>query len=244
MKSIIDINSDMGELKHLLDDSTYAEMMQYITSINVACGGHAGDDDMMLAMVMMAKEWGINIGAHPSYPDKENFGRIKIDMTSAAISETIAEQITRLNEIASNNSSLLTHVKPHGALYNKAVNDEEIAAAIGTGVKYVDEELKLVGLAGSKMLAVWQGMGFDIMGEGFADRTYECNGTLRSRKFDDALITDPGIAAEQAECMARNENFTAVDGTALNITVQTICVHSDTPNAVEIAHAVHTALQP
>ena len=186
MKSVIDINSDMGELKHLLDDSTYAEMMQYITSINVACGGHAGDDDMMLAMVMMAKEWGINIGAHPSYPDKENFGRIKIDMSSAAISETIAEQITCLKEIASNNGSLLTHVKPHGALYNKAVNDEEIAAAIGTGVKYVDEELKLVGLAGSKMLAVWQGMGFDIMGEGFADRTYEYNGTLRSRKFDDA----------------------------------------------------------
>ena len=243
MKSVIDINSDMGELKHLLDDSTYAEMMQYITSINVACG-HAGDDDMMLAMVMMAKEWGINIGAHPSYPDKENFGRIKIDISSAAISETIAEQITCLKEIASNNGSLLTHVKPHGALYNKAVNDEEIAAAIGTGVKYVDEELKLFGLAGSNMLAVWQGMGFDIMGEGFADRTYEYNGTLRSRKFDDALITDPGIAAEQAESMARNENFTAVDGTALNIAVQTICVHSDTPNAVKIARAVYAALQP
>jgi len=99
-------------------------------------------------------------------------------------------------------------------------------------------------LAGSKMLAVWQGMGFDIMGEGFADRTYEYNGTLRSRKFDDALITDPGIAAEQAESMARNENFTAVDGTALSIAVQTICVHSDTPNAVEITRAVYAALQP
>ena len=237
MKSIIDINSDMGELKHLLDESIYAEMMQYITSINVACGGHAGDDDMMLAMVMMAKEWGINIGAHPSYPDKENFGRIKIDMSSAVISETIAEQITCLKEIASNNGSLLTHVKPHGALYNKAVNDEEIAAAIGTGVKYVDEELKLVGLARSKMLAVWQGMGFDIMGEAFADRSYESDGTLRNRKYDDALITDPDKAAFQAKNMVEG-TVISFEGKAIEMNAQTICIHSDTPNAVAIAEAV------
>ena len=243
MKSLIDINSDMGELKHLLDDSTYAEMMQYITSINVACGGHAGDDDMMLEMVMMALERGIKIGAHPSYPDKENFGRIKIDMTSAAISETIAEQITRLKEIASNNGSLLTHVKPHGALYNKAVNNEEIAVAIGTGVKYVDEELKLVGLAGSKMLAVWQGMGFDIMGEGFADRTYERNGSLRNRNLDHALITSPQKAADQARLIIERNKVIAFDGSEVSIEAQTICIHSDTPNAVAIAEEVSTSIR-
>jgi|TARA_B100000315_G_scaffold9919_1_gene9640 UPF0271 protein len=239
---MIDINSDMGEIQKLLDDGTYAAMLPYVTSINIACGGHAGNDDIMTAMVLMAKEHGVNIGAHPSYPDREYFGRRAMAMTPAEISETVAKQILRLQNIADKNGCALFHVKPHGALYNTAVNDPGVAAAIGAGVQSVNKHLPLVGLAEVNMLTVWKKMGLESIGEGFADRTYESDGTLRSRELDDALITDPEKAAHQAVHMARNETFIAVDGNELNIKVNTICIHSDTPNAVAISKAVHTAL--
>ena len=242
MKPIIDINSDMGEIQELLDDGTYAAMLPYVTSINIACGGHAGDDDMMAAMVLLAKEHGVNIGAHPSYPDRQHFGRRAMVMTSAEIAETVAEQILRLQNIADKNGCALSYVKPHGALYNTAVNDPGVAVAIGAGVQSVNEHLPLVGLSETNMLTVWKKMGLESIGEGFADRTYESDGTLRSREFDDALITDPEKAAQQAVHLAKNETFTAVDGNEVNIKVNTICIHSDTPNAAEISIAVHTAL--
>ena len=242
MKPMIDINSDMGEIQELLDNGIYAAMLPYVTSINIACGGHAGNDDMMTAMVLMAKEHGINIGAHPSYPDREYFGRRSMAMTPAEISETVAEQILRLQNIADKNGCALAHVKPHGALYNTAVNDPGVAVAIGAGVQSVNEHLPLVGLAEANLLTVWKKMGLESIGEGFADRTYEGDGSLRSREFDDALITDPEKAAQQAVHMAKNETFIAVDGNELNIKVNTICIHSDTPNAVAISKAVHTAL--
>ena len=239
---MIDINSDMGEIQKLLDDGTYAAMLPYVTSINIACGGHAGNDDIMTTMVLMAKEHGVNIGAHPSYPDREYFGRRAMAMTPAEISETVAKQILRLQNIADKNGCALFHVKPHGALYNTAVNDPGVAAAIGAGVQSVNKHLPLVGLAEVNMLTVWKKMGLESIGEGFADRTYESDGTLRSRELDDALITDPEKAAHQAVHMARNETFIAVDGNELNIKANTICIHSDTPNAVAISKAVHTAL--
>ena len=242
MKPIIDINSDMGEIQKLLDDGTYAAMLPYVTSINIACGGHAGNDDMMTAMVLMAKEYNVNIGAHPSYPDRKHFGRRAMAMTPDEIAETVAEQILRLQNIADQNGCALSHVKPHGALYNTAVNDPGVATAIGAGVQSVNEHLPLVGLAESNLLTVWKKMGLESIGEGFADRTYEGDGSLRSREFDDALITDPEKAAQQAVHLAKNETFTAVDGNELNIKVNTICVHSDTPNAAAISRAVHTAL--
>ena len=242
MKPMIDINSDMGEIQGLLDDDTYAAMLPYVTSINIACGGHAGNDDMMTAMVLMAKEYNINIGAHPSYPDRKHFGRRTMAMTPAEIAETVAEQILRLQNIADKNGCALSYVKPHGALYNTAVNDPGVAVAIGAGVQSVNEHLPLVGLAEANMLTVWKKMGLESIGEGFADRTYESDGSLRSREFDDALITDPEKAAQQAVHLAKNETFTAVDGNEVNIKVNTICIHSDTPNAAEISIAVHTAL--
>ncbi len=242
MKPMIDINSDMGEIQGLLDNGIYAAMLPYVTSINIACGGHAGDDEMMTAMVLLAKEHGINIGAHPSYPDREHFGRRAMIMTSAGIAETVAEQILRLQNIADKNGCALSHVKPHGALYNSAVNNPGVAAAIGAGVQSVNEHLPLVGLAEVNMLTVWKKMGLESIGEGFADRTYESDLSLRNSEFNDSLITDPEKAAQQAVHIAKNETFTAVDGNELNIKVNTICVHSDTPNAAAISRAVHTAL--
>ena len=239
----IDINSDMGEINHLLADGTYEKLMDHVTSINLACGGHAGDEEMMAAMVVMAKDKGISIGAHPSYPDKENFGREEMeDFDPNELLDTIRDQIEKLVDIASEHEMELTHVKPHGALYNLAVNSEEISQTIAEAIIDVDSSYKAVGLAGSKMLTVFDALGLDIISEGYVDRVYEADGTLRSRKFDDALITDPQKAADQMKEML-NGNIIAVDGSSVPINITSVCVHSDTPNAVDIAQAVKNQIQ-
>ena len=234
---MMDINSDMGEINRLLDDGTYEKLMNYVTSINLACGGHAGDETMMTAMVALAKEKGVNVGAHPSYPDKENFGRIDMDMDQNELLDSVRDQIQLLVDIGAENGVELTHVKPHGALYNRAVNDEGVAQTIGKAIMQVDPSLKVMGLAGSKMLTVFKALGLEPMGEGFADRSYESDGTLRNRKYDDALITDPDKAAFQAKNMVEG-TVISFEGKAIEMNAQTICIHSDTPNAVAIAEAV------
>ena len=238
----IDINSDMGELNHLLADGTYEKLMDHVTSINVACGGHAGDPEMMNVMVALAKSKGVKLGAHPSFPDKENFGREVIeDFDPNELLDSIRDQIETLVDIASEHEMELTHVKPHGALYNLAVNNEEISQTIAEAIIDVNSSFKAVGLAGSKMITVFDELGLDVISESYVDRTYEADGTLRSRKFDDALITDPEKAANQMKSML-NGNIVAVDGTELQVKIQSVCVHSDTPNAVEIAAAVKNQL--
>jgi UPF0271 protein len=234
---MMDINSDMGEINRLLDDGTYEKLMNYVTSINVACGGHAGDETMMAAMVELAKDKGVNVGAHPSYPDKENFGRIDIDMDQNELLDSVRDQIQLLVDIGAENGVELTHVKPHGALYNRAVNDEGVAQTIGKAIMQVNPSLKVMGLAGSNMLTVFKTLGLEPVGEAFADRSYESDGTLRNRKYDDALITDPDKAAFQAKNMVEG-TVISFEGKAIEMNAQTICIHSDTPNAVAIAEAV------
>ena len=238
----IDINSDMGELNHLLADGTYEKLMDHVTSINVACGGHAGDPEMMNVMVALAKSKGVKLGAHPSFADKENFGREVIeDFDPNELLDSIRDQIETLVDIASEHEMELSHVKPHGALYNLAVNNEEISQTIAEAIIDVNSSFKAVGLAGSKMITVFDELGLDVISESYVDRMYEADGTLRSRKFDDALITDPEKAANQMKSMI-NGNIVAVDGTELQVKIQSVCVHSDTPNAVEIAAAVKNQL--
>ena len=234
---MMDINSDMGEINRLLDDGTYEKLMNYVTSINLACGGHAGDGTMMAAMVELAKDKGVNVGAHPSYPDKENFGRIDIDMDQNELLDSVRDQIQLLVDIGAENGVELTHVKPHGALYNRAVNDEGVAQTIGKAIMQVNPSLKVMGLAGSNMLTVFKTLGLEPVGEAFADRSYESDGTLRNRKYDDALITDPDKAAFQAKNMVEG-TVISFEGKAIEMNAQTICIHSDTPNAVAIAEAV------
>jgi len=234
---MMDINSDMGEINRLLDDGTYEKLMNYVTSINLACGGHAGDETMMTAMVALAKEKGVNVGAHPSYPDKENFGRIDMDMDQNELLDSVRDQIQLLVDIGAENGVELTHVKPHGALYNRAVNDEGVAQTIGKAIMQVNPSLKVMGLAGSNMLTVFKTLGLEPVGEAFADRSYESDGTLRNRKYDDALITDPDKAAFQAKNMVEG-TVISFEGKAIEMNAQTICIHSDTPNAVAIAEAV------
>jgi UPF0271 protein len=223
----IDLNCDMGEL----DDAAHeAALMAYITSANIACGGHAGDANTMERTARLALERGIRIGAHPGYPDRENFGRLEIAMSPEDIADTVYSQIVRLDEIVRDLGGAIVHVKPHGALYNVAVRNAEVARAIALGVARWNPLTTLYGLAGSPMLDVWRTMGITVAGEAFADRRYEPDGTLRSRKFPDALITSPHEAAAQALRFARQ-------GLA-----ETICVHGDTPGAVDILKACREAL--
>ena len=223
----IDLNCDMGELE---DAQHEAALMEYITSANIACGGHAGDEATMERTARLALARGVRIGAHPGYPDRANFGRVENPMAPAEIERTVHEQIERLDAVVRRLGGRIVHVKPHGALYNVAVRNAEVARAIAGGVAAWDPRVTLFGLAGSPMLDVWRQMGLPVAAEAFADRRYEPDGTLRSRKFADALITDPREGAAQALRFAR-------EGTA-----QTICVHGDTPGAVEILKACREAL--
>ena len=173
---------------------------------------------------------GVRMGAHPGYPDRANFGRIAIPMPAAEIERTVRRQIERLDAVVRSLGGRIVHVKPHGALYNVAVRNTEVARAIGAGVAAWDPRVTLFGLAGSAMLDVWRQMGLEVAAEAFADRRYEPDGTLRPRRFADALITDPHEAAAQALRFAS-------EGRA-----QTICVHGDTPGAVDILKACREAL--
>jgi UPF0271 protein len=227
MTTTIDLNCDMGEMP---DAALEAALMRQIGSANIACGGHAGDDDSMERSVRLALECGVRIGAHPGYPDRANFGRIEMDLAAEAVADTVYRQIQRLDAIVKRLGGQIVHVKPHGALYNVAVRDEAVARAIGMGVMRSKPDAAVFGLAGSPMLRVWREMGLNAAGEAFADRQYEPDGTLRSRKLPGALITDPQAAAAQALRLARRGD------------VQTICVHGDTPGAVEILKACREAL--
>ena len=224
---MIDLNCDMGEMA---DSQLEAALMEHITSANIACGGHAGDDAMMERTARLALRLGVRIGAHPGYPDRENFGRIEMPMTSDEIERTVFEQIARLDAVVRRLGGEIVHVKPHGALYNVAVHNQAVARAIGAGAARWNRHATIFGLAASPMLEVWKGMGLSVTGEGFADRRYEPDGTLRSRKLPGALITDPREAAAQALRLAREGN------------AQTICVHGDTPGAVAILRACREAL--
>jgi len=224
----IDLNCDMGELE---DDAYEAALMEYLTSANIACGGHAGDEGTMERTARLALARGVRIGAHPSYPDRANFGRVEITMTAGEIETTIREQILRLERVVRTLGASIKHVKPHGALYNVSARDESVAGAIGAAVANWNSDAIVFGLAGSAALDVWRAMGLRVAAEAFADRRYEPDGSLRSRKFADALITDPQEAAARATRFAR-------EGTA-----QTICVHGDTPGAVEILKVCREALK-
>ncbi len=224
----IDLNCDLGEME---DAALEARLMEHVTSANIACGGHAGDEGTMERTVRLALECGVHIGAHPGYPDRANFGRLEIPMSEAEIEDTVAWQIGRLEAVAARLGAAIVHVKPHGALYNVAVHNRAVAGAIGAAVRHWTPAALVFGLAGSPMLDVWREMGLRVAAEGFADRRYEADGTLRSRRFADALITDPDAAAAQAVRLAREGG------------VQTICVHGDTPGAVNILRACRLALQ-
>jgi UPF0271 protein len=239
----MDLNCDMGELPEAIADGTQEALVRSITSANVACGGHAGDERTMRTTIEQALRWKVAIGAHPGYPDRQNFGRLELKMPPEAVAESVCEQVRALAAIAATCGAKLVHVKPHGALYNQAVRNRELAEAIAKGVARWGKDAVLVGLAGSPMLEVFREAGFAVAAEAFADRRYEPDGTLRSRKFEDALIRNPQEAAWQALGIAERGVVIASDGSEVAVDAQTICIHGDTPGAPEIAATVARTLR-
>ena len=239
-RSFIDVNSDLGE-----GAGHDPEIMRFVSSANIACGGHAGDDDTMRETVALAKKNGVSIGAHPGYPDKANFGRENMNMDPLALTEEVAAQIRRLVEIADSEGARVRHVKAHGALYNQADRDRGIAKAIANGI-YDDARgagFLVFAAPRSAMLDAAKAMELRIAREGFIDRAYEPDGTLRSRKKEGALHTDPRIAAAQAVSFLRDGGVRAHDGTFVKLEVETLCFHGDTPGILDIAAAVREALK-
>ncbi|NLI46348.1 MAG: LamB/YcsF family protein [Acidobacteria bacterium] len=242
MAITIDLNADVGERPEALVDGIEAALLRQVTSVNIACGGHAGDAATMIATVRLALAAGTAIGAHPGYPDPLHFGRSVLAMEPPALRDSLIEQIRALAGIAAAAGAGLVHVKPHGALYNLAARDAATARLVAESVAAVDPGLVLVGLAGSALLAAGEAAGLVVAGEAFVERRYEADGTLRDRRHADALIHDPGEAAAQAVRIACDGQVTAVDGTVVPVDARTLCIHGDSPGAAAIAAAVRQAL--
>lgn len=230
----IDINCDMGEIRAAIDNGSQEALMPFLTSVNIACGGHAGDDDTMRTTIAQATRHHLAIGSHPGYPDRANFGRLPLNMPLEAVSTTVYEQVSAFARIAAETGAPIRHVKPHGALYNSAVANLDLARAIAEGVARWSKKVILMGLAGSTMLDVFREAGFPVMAEAFADRRYEPDGSLRSRQFADSLITDPEQSARQVGEILQGY-VTAIDGAKIAIQADTICIHGDNPNAAALA---------
>jgi len=238
----IDINADLGESEKSLANGSDFELMRYITSANVACGGHAGDEHTMRETLTAAKRLNVAVGAHPGYADRANFGRVELQLKVAEIEASVRQQIEALMAIADSLGMTLVHIKPHGALYHVANKDRETALALGRAVKAINPQLIMVGQAGSSTLAIWQSMGLRCAAEAFADRAYEADRTLRKRTLAGALLDTPERAARQALDIAIRHTVTTGDGTALPVDAETICIHSDTPGSAAIAREVNVRL--
>jgi 5-oxoprolinase (ATP-hydrolysing) subunit A len=239
----IDLNCDMGEVPEAVADGTQESLMASLTSVNIACGGHAGDSRTMKATIEQALRWKLAVGAHPGYADRANFGRVEIQLPPEEIADSVLEQVQTLAAIAEGCGARVTHLKPHGALYNQAARNRAVAGAIADGVGRWSRDVVLVGLAGSLMLDVFREAGFRVAAEAFADRRYESDGSLRSRRFEDALIRDPVEAGQQALRIAERGTAIACSGAEIATNAQTICIHGDTPGAAAIAAEVAKTLR-
>ncbi len=237
-RNTVDLNSDVGERASALLDGSEEQLLHLVSSANIACGGHAGDAASMKAVVTMCLACGVSIGAHPGFPDRARFGRTTIDIPASKLEASLREQVEGLLNVSAGIGATVRHVKPHGALYNAASKDRSFAEIIANAISSVDKNLVLVGLAGSLMLDVWRSAGFTVVGEAFADRRYEPDGTLRSRSLGDALITNPDHAATQAGGIVCDGVVVAVDGSRLAVQAQTICIHGDTENAIVLASRI------
>jgi len=238
----IDLNADLAESVERLADGSDAELMRYISSANVACGAHAGDAVTMEQTLELAQSLGVAVGAHPGYPDRQNFGRVALDMPHADLTSVIHDQLSELATIAQRLGIPIVHVKPHGALYHSCNADAEVARAVCRAVLAVDSHLIMVGQASSACLAVYREMGLRTVSEAFADRAYEADGSLRSRKLHGSLLEDPSAAALQAENIVLRGVVVTTSTSELPVHAETLCMHSDTPGAATIARAVRERL--
>ncbi len=239
----IDLNADIGESFGIYSIGHDELLLRSITSGSIACGFHAGDPSVMRRTVRAAARAGVSIGAHPGFPDLMGFGRREMHMEPREIADLVLYQIGAVSAIAKAEGATLRHVKPHGALYNMSVRRAEIAEAIARAVASFDGGLLLMGLPGSELLSAGSRLGLRVAAEAFADRSYEPDGTLTPRHLSDSVLSEPGRAVERAIRMVRDGKVVARDGSTFSLTVDTICVHGDTPNAAELAAAVRLGLE-
>ncbi len=234
-----DLNCDMGE--GIGNDEA---IMPFITSANIACGNHAGDETTMRTTVMMAKNAGVAIGAHPSFLDRENFGRTEIkDIRPQQVYELVTAQLNILHKIVTDCNAHLHHVKPHGALYNMAVRDAALSLAIAHAVYDFDKSLVLFGLSGSYSISEAKAMGIKTASEVFADRTYQDDGSLTPRTKPNALIEDEEQSLKQVIQMIKKGTVTSASGKEVPIVAETICLHGDGKNAASFASAINKKLK-
>jgi 5-oxoprolinase (ATP-hydrolysing) subunit A len=242
-KYSVDLNCDLGESFGSYKIGNDKEILEYVTSANIACGFHAGDPATMRKTVKMALEKGVGIGAHPGLPDLVGFGRRNMDITPQEAYDIVLYQIGALNAFVKAEGGVMEHVKPHGALYNMAAKSANLAEAITEAVYKVNPELMLFGLAGSELIQAGKKIGLHTAQEVFADRTYQQDGTLTPRKQADALITDYSISVEQVIRMVKEGLVRSQQGTDVAIQADTICIHGDGIHALEFARQIHSALQ-
>jgi len=242
----IDLNCDMGESFGAYKLGMDEQVMDHITSANIACGWHAGDAMVMDHTVRLAKEKSVGVGAHPGYPDLLGFGRRYMECTAQEIRNYVIYQIGALQAFCRAHGVRMTHVKAHGALYLAAVDNEVVARAVAEAVLSVDPDLLYVALAGAKgerMRRIGEELGLKVVYEAFPDRAYSPQGNLVPRKQRGAVIHEPGLVAHRALLMAKEGRVVAVDGTVIPMEVQTLCVHGDNPAAVELGRTIRETLE-
>jgi UPF0271 protein len=242
MMTRIDLNSDMGERGTPEGLAIDTEMMPLITSVNIACGGHAGTPDLMRWTAQLAAQCGVSIGAHPGLRDLEHFGRTEQTLSPQDVEALVIHQIETLANVLSQDRLTLTHVKPHGALYNMAGKDAEVAQAIVKAVQAVDRTLVLYALAGSELAKAAQAAGLAVVHEAFADRAYRADGNLVPRSEKGAVLeSDENVRRQLRQLMAGC--VASVEGPTVPIRADSICLHSDTPRALPLAQMIRHELQ-
>jgi len=239
----IDINSDVGESFGAYSIGHDAGLMRSITSANVAAGFHAGDPPVLRQTIRIAKKHGVAVGAHPGLPDLVGLGRRELIVSPTEAEDFVLYQVAAVAGVAAAEGVSLQHVKPHGALFNMAVHDAQLAAAIARAVAAFDKRLVLFGLPGSEILKAGRAAGLRVAAEVFADRAYEPDGTLASRKKPGTVIHDPDTVVARAVRMVTQKNVVAIDGSVVTLEADTMCVHGDTPGSDDLAARIRAGLE-
>jgi UPF0271 protein len=235
---ICDLNCDMGE-----GMDSDADIMPFITSANIACGFHAGNDDSITKTIALALQYGVHVGAHPSFSDRENFGRKEMYLSNDELYGIMLEQLIKINAIVEETGERLHHVKPHGALYNMAAKNAAMANTIARATKDFNDRLVLYGLSNSFLISEAKALGLKTASEVFADRTYSDDGTLTPRSREGALIEDGEQAVRQVLQMIKEGTVTTTSGNKIPIVAETICIHGDGKHALRFAKKIHEALK-
>jgi UPF0271 protein len=239
----IDLNSDMGESFGAYRIGHDAGLMKSITSANVAAGFHAGDPSVLRETIRTAKAHGVAVGAHPGFPDLVGFGRRELNVTPKEAEDLVLYQVAAVAGVAAAEGVRIQHVKPHGALFNMAVTNAELAAAIARAIAAFDRGLLLFGLPGSEIVKAGRAAGLRTAAEVFADRAYEADGSLASRRKPGSVIHDPDTVVARAVDMIRSRSVVAVDGTVVPLEADTMCVHGDTPGSDDLAARIRAGLE-